>query len=217
MKLFLASHDLGAFAEELRDLVGDNRKSLIITNARDDKSPEIRRQAVADKIAIFKSAGFDATELDLREYLSKDPDELRRFVDEYDPGLIYAIGGNVFLLATALVVSGMDDIIRDRLARDVTVYGGGSAGAMVATEDIETYERDDLRVEESGAYYGTEAITSGLGLITAYLIPHANIAGKHHITKFYQDQIAKVGGDAILLNEDDAYIVNGGHKEIKRA
>lgn len=217
MKLFLSSQDLGNFAADLRELVGVNRKTLVITNARDYKDPEARAERVNEKLNILQQAGFQAQELDLREYFSKDPAELQAFVTDYNPGLIYSIGGNVFLLATALKVSGMDDILRQRLEEDVTVYAGHSAGAMVAAKDIEVYERDDLKVQEVGAYYGMESVTDGLGLTDEYIVPHANRPERKAITKFYQAQVAKVGAESIALNDGDVYIVNGNHKTIKRA
>lgn len=217
MKLFLSSQDLGNFAEDLRELVGKNRKTLLITNVRDYKEPTARAERVAEKLHILEQAGFQAQELDLREYFAKDPKELEQFVADYKPGLIYSIGGNVFLLATALSISGMDDILRRRLEEDITVYAGHSAGAMAASRDIEVYERDDLKVEEVDAYYGIESITSGLGLIDEYIIPHANRPERKKVTQFYQDQVAKIGEESIILNDSDVYIVNGNHKIIKRA
>lgn len=217
MKLFLSSQDLGDFAEDLRELVGENRKTLLITNARDYKESNARRERVAEKLQILQQAGFQAQELDLRNYFTKDPAELSEFVSSYNPGLIYSIGGNVFLLATALAISGMDDIIRQRLEEDITVYAGHSAGAMVASEDIEVYERDDLKVEEVGVYYGVESITSGLGLTDGYIIPHANRPERSQITKFHQDQIAKIDAKPIILNDGDVCIIDGKHQTIKRA
>ena len=216
MRIFLASHNFGKHAEELRKLVGDNRKTLVITNARDYYDEEERRSSVAEKLEIFRREGFQAQELDLRAYFTKDPIELDRFVKEYNPGLVFCIGGDVFLLATALAISGMDDIIWRRLEEDVTVYGGNSAGAMVTGHDIEIYERDDLKIEEVGAYYGIEAIANGLGLINQYIIPHADQPKCAKITKFYEEQFAKTGDEVILLGQDDAYIINGNHHIIKQ-
>lgn len=217
MKLFLSSQDLGNFATDLRELVGENRKTLVITNAQDYKNPAARAERVNEKLNILQQAGFHIQELDLREYFSKDPAELQAFVTDYNPGLIYSIGGNVFLLATALKVSGMDDILHQRLEKDATVYAGHSAGAMVASQDIENYERDDLKVEEVGAYYGMSAVTDGLGLVDEYIIPHANRPDCKPITEFYQTQFAKLGINPITLNDGDVYIVNGNHKTIKKA
>lgn len=216
MKIFLASHNFGKYAEELRELVGDNRKTLVVANARDYYDEPQRRAKVAEKLELFRREGFQAKELDLREYFSKDPAELASFVADYNPGLIFCIGGDVFLLATALAISGLDGVIRRRLEEDVMVYGGNSAGAMVAGRDIETYERDDLKIEEVDAYYGMEAVTSGLGLIDQYIIPHADQPDKAKITKFYERQFAKTGDDVILLGEEDAYIINGRHHILRQ-
>lgn len=215
MKLFLTSHLFGDFVDELKTLVGGNRRTLLIANARDYRDPAERQVKVAEKLAYFNEQGFDATELDLRPYFNVRPEELERFVAEYNPGLIFAIGGDMFMLATALAVSGMDNIIKARLAADLTVYGGNSAGAIVASHDVEIYERDDLRIEEIKSYYGTEAITNGLGLIPEYIIPHADVAKFQQNTDFYRQQLQKIHADIIELNQADAYIVNGHDHHLK--
>lgn len=217
MKLFLSSQDLGNYATDLHELVGNNRKTLVITNAQDYKNPTDKAERVAKKLQLLQEAGFEVQELDLREYFAKDPTELKKFVTDYNPGLIYSIGGNVFLLATAFKVSGMDDILRELLAEDKVVYAGHSAGAMVTAKDIEVYERDDLKVENVSAYYGVESITDGLGLIDEYIIPHANRPERTKITAFYETQIAKIGAESIILSDGDAYIANGNHKILQKA
>lgn len=217
MKLFLSSQDLGNFAEDLRELVGENRKTLVITNARDYAKPEEKAEVVKRKLKMMKDAGFDAVELDLREYFAKDPDELSEYVASYNPGLVCATGGNVFLLGTALAISGMDNIIWRLLEEDKIVYAGYSAGAMAASKDIENYERNDLQVESIQGYYGVPAITNGLGLITEYIIPHADQEKYSKETKFYKEHLNDLGVETIVLGNHDVYIVNGNHKIIKRA
>ncbi len=216
MKLFLSSHDFGDFAETLRDMVRNNRKALIITNARDYKTADERREIIKEKLELFTSNGFEAEELDLREYFSRSPEALEAYVTKYNPGLIFCIGGDIFLLATALNISGMDDIIRRRLETGKSVYGGNSAGAMIAAEDIEVYERDELQIETIPEYYGVETVTSGLGLINEYIIPHVDVEKFSERTKFYQAQLSNIHAERIQLNDHDVYIVDGDHKEIKR-
>lgn len=216
MKLFLSSHNFGDFANILQDMVGNNRRTLVITNARDDLKPAERAAKVSEKLSIFKQAGFDAEELDLRKYFSKLPEELEQFVDDYDPGLIFCIGGDIFLLATALNISGANDIIRRRLDKNQSVYGGSSAGSIVASDDVEIYERGEFEVESISSYYGVEAVTSGLGLIDQYIVPHADNEKFLGRTKFYRDQLKKIHAEQILLNDGDVYIVDGDRAEIKR-
>ena len=80
MRLFLASQYFGNHADRLSDMVGENRKALVITNARDyreNKSLDAKRK-------LFKQNNLDFQELDLREYFGKS-DELRLFIDDYQP------------------------------------------------------------------------------------------------------------------------------------
>lgn len=216
MKLFLASHNFGNFAETLQDMVGDNRKTLVITNARDFLSDEERKLSVTEKLDLFREHGFEAEELDLRNYFASLPEKLEEYVKKSNPGLIYCIGGDMFMLATALNVSGMDEIIRRRVKSSESVYGGSSAGSIVASPDIEIYERDELEVETVPSYYGVEAVTSGLGLIDNYIIPHVGVEKFAERTKFYEAQLQKIHADYITLGENDVYIVDNGHKVIKR-
>lgn len=216
MKLFLSSHNFGNFAQTLRDMVGTNRKTLVITNARDYKTVDERREVVKEKMNLFHQNGFDAKELDLRKYFSLPPESLEKYILQYDPGLIFCIGGDIFLLATALNISSMDDIIRSRVETGKSVYGGNSAGAIIAAEDIEIYERDELQIETMPEYYGVEAVTSGLGLIDEYIIPHVDVKKFAERTKFYQAQLANIHAERIQLNDSDVYVVNGNRKEVKR-
>lgn len=216
MKLFLASHNFGNFAETLQNMVGDNRKTLVITNARDFLPDEERKNRINEKLELFRQNGFMAQELDLRDYFGSLPEKLEKHVDNYNPGLIYCLGGDIFLLATALSVSGMDEIIRRRVGSGNSVYGGSSAGSIVASPDIEIYERDELQVETIPSYYGVEAVTSGLDLIGSYIIPHVGVEKFAERTKFYKSQLQKIHADYITLSDSDVYIVDNGHKVIKR-
>lgn len=216
MKLFLASHDFGNFAEVLQDMVGDNRRALVITNARDFLSEEERKNRINEKLELFRQNGFIAQELDLRDYFGSLPEKLEKYVDNHDPGLIYCLGGDMFLLATALNISGMDEIIRRRVESDKSVYGGSSAGSTVASPDIEIYERGELQAETIPSYYSVEAVTSGLGLIDNYIIPHVDVGKFAERTKFYKSQLQKIHADYITLSDGDVYIVDDGHKVIKR-
>ena len=117
MRLYLASHNLGPYANELLKLIGEGRKALFIENARDYYPDEKRANDLREKLAMLSKLGFEVEELNLRNYFGK-PNELRDFIDSYKPDLIYASGGNVFLLATAYRLSGFDEILREDLARD---------------------------------------------------------------------------------------------------
>lgn len=53
MRLFLASHDFGNQADKLCQMVGPNRQTLIITNARDYVSPAEKPSVLQRKIQLF--------------------------------------------------------------------------------------------------------------------------------------------------------------------
>ena len=61
-----------------------------------------------------------------------------------------------------------------------------------------------------------EAVTSGLGLIDQYIIPHADQPDRTKITQFYRQQISKIGETPIFLGEDDVYIINGDRYILKQ-
>ena len=66
-------------------------------------------------------------------------------------------------------------------------------------------------------YYGVPASTRGLSLIEEYIIPHADQEKYRRYTEAYRRNLGKIGAKTIILNNQDAYIINGNHKTIKRA
>lgn len=56
MRLFLASQDFGNYVDRLSAMVGKNRKTLVVTNARDysvDKGVEAQKSYLRQMILIF--------------------------------------------------------------------------------------------------------------------------------------------------------------------
>ena len=193
----------------LQKLVGDNKKALLITNARDYYEPERRAAKVKERLKLLEDAGMDVKELDLRPFFSKSPHELEKFINQYDPGLIFSIGGNVFLLATALALSGMDEIIHRRLTLGISVYGGYSAGSMVSAEDLSLYDADGDKISVVKDIYGVEPILNGLSLIPEYIIPHVDRPDQEQIVHSRQERIAEAGAESILLKDNEVCVVDG--------
>ncbi len=216
MRLYLASDVLGDFSQELIKLVGDNRKTLFITNARDYKTPEARLESVGGDIKSFTEAGLDVTELDLKSYFNK-PDKLRDYVQTFNPGLVFCAGGNLFLLSTALKKSGMDDIIREGLASDRFVYGGYSAGSMSASKDLTNYNdsygtnKVDRYAEAMGTY--GEVCTDGLGIIDEYVCPHADRDKFANSCTKAIKILTERSLTPIALSDPEVYVVNGIAKQ----
>ncbi len=206
MRLFLASHDFGNQADKLRQMVGPNRQALIITNARDYVSPAEKASVLQRKILLFARAGFTAIELDLRSYFDRKA-ALAQFIDRYQPGLIYAIGGNVFLLRIALKASGMDEILAEKLRGDALVYGGGSAGAMVTAPILGVYDDLDDSSLVVHSIYHRPPVMRGLHLIDEYIVPHVDHPTLGQNCSLRQDKIRQLGAHPILLRDEQVYIV----------
>ena len=78
---------------------------------------------------------------------------------------------NAFVLRRAMKQSGFDDVITGMLERDEIVYGGFSAGAVVATPTLRGIElMDDPAAVPAG--YDPEVVWDGLGLIDYSIVPH---------------------------------------------
>lgn len=171
MRLFLSSQDLGKYPEEAFKLVSKNHRVAFIKNAQDDKPPKERNFSLPDKKLMFEQAGFEFQEIDLRKYFGKTH-KLREKLKGF--GLVWCSGGNTFILRRAMVASGFDEIIKDRLSEDSIVYGGSSAGSCVAARSLRGIDKGDRPhpdvVPED--YPNKEMIWDGLGLVPFMVIPH---------------------------------------------
>jgi dipeptidase E len=168
MRLFLSSQDFGNHSEALIELVGDNTKAAFINNAKDDWNIEDRSEKTEEKKHAFHQLGFEIHELDLRSYFKKK-DQLEKELKDY--GLVWAAGGNTFILRRAMKASGLDEILKSRLADDTLAYGGSSAGSIVATPSLHGTELgDDPSVIPE--HYEKEIIWEGLGLVPFHIVPH---------------------------------------------
>ena len=209
MRLFLASSELGNHAHRLRQLSGSNRRVLIVRNARDYRTEDYAANVLGDKMALFTQAGFDPQVIDLRLFFGR-ADELESYLEQYDPGIIYCLGGNPFFLNAALRLSGMDNIIRRALFNDAIVYAGESAGTMVAAKNLAPYMRGEDRLPEvTKDLYGKKAPLEALGLIDYYPICHAYREDHSEKTDMYRRNVTNYGGKAVLLDDADVIIVDG--------
>ncbi len=216
MRLFLASSELGNYPKSLRRLAGGNRRVLIIRNARDYRPEDYVAGILGDKTALFLQYGFDPQVIDLRQFFGKKGD-LEEYLDQYDPGIIYCLGGNPFILNTALHLSGMNEIIRNALLNDSIVYAGESAGIMVAVKDLSPYLKDEgFTIDAPKELYGKEAPLDGLGLIDFYPIPHVNRGELRENTDRHIRQIESVHKRPVLMNDTDVYILDGRKSELLR-
>lgn len=172
MRLYLASHRTGdSYPELLRMAGGPGARVGVISNAV-DFIPVADREAYArkvfDPVADFRGHGLDAYDLDLRGYFRR-PEALLAELERTQ--LVWAVGGNAFLLRRAMRQSGFDAIAPGLVWAERLAYGGWSAGACVAAPSLRGLEHmDDPETLAEG--YDREPVWEGLGLIDAAIVPH---------------------------------------------
>lgn len=171
MRLYLSSYRVGDRAGALLALLGPGNRAAIVSNALDNISQtarDIYRDDVYDPRAELGSLGILAEDIDLRKYFGRQ-DSLAADLQRYD--LVWVTGGNVFTLRRAMRQSGFDAVIGEMLDRDAIVYGGFSAGAVVAGPSLEGFELMDDPDERPAGYHPDPA-RDGLGLIDVSIVPH---------------------------------------------
>jgi dipeptidase E len=170
MRLYLSSERLGERAGALLAMLRGS-KVAVIANGYDACSALTRnryRAEVYDPVAEFAALGLEAHEVDLRAHFG-DPQSLRQRLGAYD--LVWAMGGNSFILRRAMKSSGFDIVIRELLEADAIAYGGYAAGAVVAGPSLRGHElMDDPWELPEG--YDEKLIWSGLGLTPFAIVPH---------------------------------------------
>jgi dipeptidase E len=204
---------MGDHPEHLVALVGGNgRKAVVIANALDEAPAEVRRSGVERELAALTDLGFDAAELDLRDYFGQEQ-RLRR--DLAGVALAWLRGGNVFMLRFALFRSAGDVVFRDLLAADALVYAGYSAGACVLSPALRGLEV----VDDAGAVmriYGSEPVWDGLALLTEAFLPHYQSPG-HPETAAIDLVAARYQAEGVgyrPLRDGQALLINGADTEI---
>jgi dipeptidase E len=204
MRLYLASVDLGPDAARVLEIVEPSTRVAVIMNAWDG-DPGSRSEEASQLVAQFAQIGLDASELDLRDYFGDRTDEpLRRRL--VGIGLVFAHGGNTFVLRRAMRSSGFDHVIRDLVSADRVAYGGESAGAIVAGPTLRGLELgDDASVVPSG--YPREVEWSGLGLVDWVPLPHADTDWWAAKARLVRDALAERGVAACLLRDDEVVVV----------
>jgi len=171
MRLYLSSYRIGDRAGALLALLGFGGRAAIVSNALDGLSPQARRayrEEVYDPVAELASLGISGADLDLRRFFGQK-EALSKELMGYD--LVWVTGGNAFTLRRAMKQSGFDAVISGMLDRDEIVYGGFSAGAVVAGPSLDGFElMDDPGQLAPG--YEHNPVRDGLDLIDFAIVPH---------------------------------------------
>lgn len=168
MRLYLSSYGLGNQPHALVDLLGANKRAAIISNAGDYHTETEIAERIDSDVAAFAAIGIEAQELDLKQYFGKQA-ELAAALGQY--GLVWLRGGNSFVLQRAIDASGFTEVIKTLLAKDEIVYGGYSAGAVVASPNLRGIDIvDDPNMVPEG--YSAAVPWQGMHLIDYSIAPH---------------------------------------------
>lgn len=195
------------------ELVGENTRTAFINNAKDYYNVEDRLEKTEEKKSDFHQLGFEVHELDLRAYFGKEA-ELENKLKEY--GVVWASGGNTFILRRAMAASGFDKAIKKLLAKDQIVYGGSSAGSCVAAKSLRGIDQGDRPHPEDvpSGYPSKEIIWRGLGLVDFMIVPH------YGSTRFAKEADATVrylkehNLPYKILRDGQVVVIDRGKKEL---
>jgi dipeptidase E len=169
VRLFLASASVRGRVPTLTELVGDGAKIGVSANAL-DREPDVERtEWLAKETHALESAGLCPVELELRDYYA-DPAALVEVLARLD--MVWATGGNVFVLRRALQRSRLDELLLAHLRNDLLAYGGCSAGACVCGPTLHGIDLID------DAHAAGEPIFDGLGLVDYSIAPHLGADGE---------------------------------------
>lgn len=201
MKLFLSSTSIpNELVTPFTELVGKNLEDIsfaLIENAADPYGNNAG--FVLETRTVLQSLGMQLELIDINKYKNKSED-LKEKLGTFD--VIWFGGGNIYYLRWLMQVTGFDSIARELLEKGI-VYGGGSAGAIIAGSTLKYFDLvDDPNVSP-------ELIYSGLDLIDLVIVPHwgtEKIQGKlSEIQSLYtNDDI-----DTVTITDNQAIIVDG--------
>jgi dipeptidase E len=163
MKLFLSSVGIpnGQAYQALFEGVAD-RSVAVIFNAWDVYPAEKSRPFLYATQDLFAAMDFRHELVDLKQY-AKKPSELSAALQRYSA--LWIMGGNSFYLNWLLREAGFDQIIRPLMAQGL-VYGGESAGAVVAGRTLHGAEHID------NPALAPAEVWDGMGLVDFNIVPH---------------------------------------------
>ncbi len=207
MKLFLSS--LSISEEQKQDFINLVDKPLheisfvLIENAADPYE-EKYKGFVLETRQHLESFSMNLKRLDLAQYIKK-PVEL--FDALKDSDVIWVGGGNTYYLRWLMKETGFDTIVHKLLSTGI-VYGGGSAGAIVAQKTLKYYDLiDDPQLAPVAMY-------EGLGLTNIILVPHWNTEGIQPTLQEIKDLYNNDGLEVVTIEDGQALVVNDNDRNL---
>jgi dipeptidase E len=215
VKLYLSSMMLGDHRDRLLAMAGGpGARVAVITNALDNIPLEAQLEYTRnemDVIAYFAWHGFDPSPLDLRFYFGRTA-ALRDVLLRHR--IVWATGGNAFLLRRAMLESGFDELLHDILGEGL-IYGGWSAGACVAGTSLRPIGLMDVPDVTAVGYGPGEPVWEGLGLVPFTIIPHHASDHPEAPAAARAIEFATAQGiEHFALRDGDVLLSDGGEPEL---
>ena len=203
MKLFLSSIRLPSKDEQAK-LFGDTPrpKVVIIPNAWDTYPEDRQETELTSAMTEFEKHGYRSTVLDL--VTSSDKQKQDNLLSN---DFIWVMGGNSFYLNYRVQKTGFDVLLRDALDKGL-VYGGTSAGAVVACPTLHGTENADNPND------APQVIWEGLNLVDFGIVPHWGMEKYADKLEKMADEMRPYVPQLITLTNEQAAIVIGGEIEV---
>lgn len=212
MRLYLSSFRIGNEPRALHEVLEGGKRVAVIANADDLRSPKERANSYQIELDAFTSLGLLASELDLRNYFGKS-EELQHFLRSFD--MVWARGGNAFVLRRAFRQSGLDGILPKMIFEGQLAYGGYSAGAAMATPSLRGIEivDDPSRIPEG--YESTPPVWECLNLIPFSILPHyKSDHPESHAIEGCVSYLIESHLPFVALRDGEAIVYKGGQPQV---
>ena len=183
------------------DLIGKEKASdvkIALIENTSDVYPEEKKDWVYAGRDSITSQGFQVDVVDLQEYLEGKKLLLYRL---QQADVIWLGGGNTYYLRWILKETKADIIIQ-RLVRQGKVYGGGSAGAIVAGPTLKYFENADDPKK------APQKIDEGLALTSTVAIPHWGNEKYGTVMKIAKQKLEKSGYNTVAISDEQALVIH---------
>lgn len=199
MKLFLSSLAIPN-KQEYAKLFGGIRspKLAVIANAWGTYDNEKSKPYIDAILSLFKDMEITASRINLLDY-TNNPKGLDNLLNDFDG--VWITGGNSYYLNWCVRQSGFDKIIRKHCERGL-VYGGESAGAIIAGPTLDYFQSMDNPND------APELILDGLRLTNIVVIPHADNVKYKKVLKSIELSLSDDGFNTMTIADNEAIIVS---------
>ena len=207
MKLFLTALMISsAQVGELKKLAGKRAREIKIALIENATEPYPEGQSwIEGNLKSLKSFGFEVELIDLKKYKGK----LVKFESMLaNKDVVWLGGGNTFYLRWILKDVGVDKIVTKRVKDNAIIFGGDSAGAIVAGPTLKYFDSADDPNDSPGV------VLDGLNIIKQVIVPHMDNEKFEAVIHGINDRLRSDGFETIPLNDGQALLIDGAEHKI---